>query len=95
MRTITLLDGEAYPAQITRLMTEFLGREVGLDQVVVVIQRLVKKGYIASDHMLHQIDTRRRPVKFYKVTKEGGKSFDETLRMWQGLVIQSDKLATK
>ena len=81
--------GNGYGAELIRELEERAGRQVQGGALYVTLDRLEKKGYVAS--RMGEPDAQRggRPKRFVRVTPEGVRVLAEhreaLLRVWEGL----------
>jgi len=89
MLAVVRLDNEAYGARIQDEIERTVGRPVAISTVYVTMERLERRGYVAS-WLADPTPTRGGKAKrFYRVTKAGLKALrqsrEELRRMWKGL----------
>jgi DNA-binding PadR family transcriptional regulator len=79
----------AYGAQLVRALEERTGRQVQGGALYITLDRLERKGYVAS--RMGEPDMRRggRPKRFVEVTPAGVRALSEQrdvlLRVWEGI----------
>ena len=89
------LGGEAYSVPLVLELEERTGREVSQSSVFIVLQRLEKKGLLAS-----RIDESTRPAtgrvrRYFRLTPEAMERLREARRdlvsLWEGISVTLDE----
>lgn len=95
--TILRLGEEAYGVPLTRELSELRGRDVSVGSVYAALDRLELKGLIASSLGESSPERGGRAKRYFRVTKEGLRSVNETRRvltkLWKTLPSTRGDLA--
>ncbi len=93
MLAVLRLGGEAYSVPLVLELEERTGREVSQSSVFIVLQRLEKKGLLAS-RMEPRADS-GRARRYFSLTPEGMESLRDSRRdlvaLWEGITAQLDE----
>jgi DNA-binding PadR family transcriptional regulator len=89
------LGGEAYSVPLVEELEECLGREVAQAAVFIALQRLEKKGLVASRLDDHAVEQTGRVRRYFKLTPLGmqrlRESRRELVRLWKGIAQTLDR----
>lgn len=87
--TVAVLYGEAYGISILKEMEQRLDREVSIGSLRTVLNRLEKKGYLASEFGESTAMRGGKRKRYFKVTKYGQQVLQETMekrrQLWDAI----------
>jgi DNA-binding PadR family transcriptional regulator len=75
------LTGEAYGVAIRRLVQEMSGKYWSIGAVYVPLERLEKKGLLASDYSDPSPERGGRRKRFFRITRAGRRELDALFHM--------------
>lgn len=89
MLVLLRLGDDAYGVPIAREIEERMGREVKLGSVYATLERLERKGFVASELGEPTQERGGRAKRYFHITKQGMREVRKTrqvlTRLWQGV----------